>query len=410
MEKLALLGGKPVRTKPFVEWPVFGDAERRNLLRVFESGKWWYGETVKEFEEKYAAYQDAKFGITCVNGTAALEIALVACGIGAGDEVIVPPYTFVATASAVLKVNAIPVFVDIDIDTFNIDVSQIEAAITNKTKAIMPVHFAGLPADMDAINRIAKKHGLKVIEDAAHAWGTKWKGKGAGALGDCGGFSFQMSKNITSGEGGIVLTDSEEISLQARSYSNVGRGVGTPWYEHYILAGNYRMTELQAAILLAQLERLPAQVKKREANAQILDAELSKIEGIKILKRDKRVTQRSYHLYIVRYDQQGFGGLPREKFCQAVQAEGVPMYGGYPHPVYRNPLFLRRGKGPKFCPLSCPYYGKDLDYSKVFCENAERACKEALWLRHSILLGTRRDMLAVARAIRKVRENVKALL
>lgn len=408
--KLAIHGGKPVRRKPFKGWPVFGAMERRNLLKVFESGKWWYGERVKEFEEKFAGFQDARFGVSCTSGTVALQIGLVACGVGAGDEVIVPPYTFVATASCVLQVNAVPIFVDIDINTFNIDPKRIEDAITSRTRAIMPVHFAGLPCDMDAINRIARKHNLKVIEDSAHGWGTKWKGKGAGALGDCGGFSFQMSKNITSGEGGILLTDDEELAELARSYSNVGRGKGDAWYKHYILGGNYRMTELQAAILLGQLSRLPRQVKKRERNAKILDRELAKIPGIKLLKRDKRVTQRSWHLYIVRYDQRRFGGLPREKFIEAVGAEGVPFYGGYPHPVYRNPLFLRKGKGADYCPLSCPYYGKKIEYSKLHLENSERACKEALWLTHSILLGTEEDMMDIVRAVRKVRENVKSLL
>jgi len=217
MARLAINGGKPVTKKDFPFWPIFGEEERKILLGVFESGKWWYGEKVKEFEEKFATFQDAKYGVTCTNGTVALEASLIACGVGAGDEVIVPPYTFVATATAVLKVNAIPVFADIDIETANIDLRDVKRKITPKTKAIIPVHFAGLPCDMDLLGDIAGRHNLRIIEDACHSWGSKWKEKGTGALGDCGAFSFQMSKNITSGEGGIVLTDNEELADAIRS-------------------------------------------------------------------------------------------------------------------------------------------------------------------------------------------------
>ncbi|MDD3927830.1 MAG: aminotransferase class I/II-fold pyridoxal phosphate-dependent enzyme [bacterium] len=201
MSKLALLGGIPARKEPFAAWPVIEAKDRDRLLEVFDSGKWWYGEKVKEFEEKYAAFQDAGYGVTCCNGTVALEVVLLACGIGAGDEVIVPPYTFMATASAVLKANAVPVFADIELDTCNLDLEDVARKITDKTKAIVPVHIGGLPVDMDAFLKLAKQHKLVLIEDACHSWGSKWQGKGTGAIGDCGVFSFQMSKNITSGEG-----------------------------------------------------------------------------------------------------------------------------------------------------------------------------------------------------------------
>jgi len=408
MAKLALKGGKPVRTKGFPSWPVTGEPEKRMLLKVFESGRWWYGEKVREFEEKYAGFQDAKYGITCTNGTAGLEISLISCGVGAGDEVIVPAYTFVATSTAVLKVNAIPVFADIEPDTCNIDPRDIEAKITRRTKAVIPVHFAGLPSDMDAIGRIAKKHRLRIIEDACHSWGSRWRGKGTGALGDAGVFSFQMSKNITSGEGGIILTDSREIADAARSYTNVGRGKDKPWYEHYILAGNYRMTELQAAILLAQLTRLKAQTEKREENAAILDKGLKGIPGIKLMRNDRRVTRRSYHLYIFRIEPKEFG-VTREKFLEALSAEGVLGSQGYPFPLYKNPLFQRKGKGPRYCPLSCPYYGGKTDYSSVFCPNTEKICGDAAWIFQSVLLGTKSDMKDIVTAVRKIKDNVKEL-
>jgi len=409
MSKLAINGGKKIREKAFPSWPIFGDVERENLLKVFESGKWWYGEKVKEFEEKFAAFQDAKFGITCTNGTAALEASLISCGIGAGDEVIIPPYTFIATASAVLKVNAIPIFADIEMETANIDPEDVKRKITPQTKAIIPVHFAGLPCNMDKLREIAKKYNLKIIEDACHSWGSKWKGKGTGALGDCGSFSFQMSKNITSGEGGIILTDNKELAEILRSYINCGRGKNKPWYEHYILGTNLRMTELQAAILLGQFTRLEAQTLKREENASYLDEKLKNIPGIRIMKKDSRVTRRAYHLYIFRYIKEEWEGISREKFIEALNKEGIPASRGYPHPLYKNPLFLRKGEGPRYCPLSCPYYGKEIDYAKVFCPNTERICKEAVWIMHPALLGEKKDMEDVVRAITKIKENLKEL-
>lgn len=409
MAKLAINGGKPVRKKDFPSWPIFAEEERKNLLGVFESVKWWYGEKVKEFEEKFAAFQDAKYGIACTNGTAALESSLIACGIGAGDEVIVPPYTFVATATAVLKVNAIPVFADIDIETANIDLRDVKKKITPKTKAIIPVHFAGLPCDMDLLGDIARRHNLRIIEDACHSWGSEWKGKGTGALGDCGAFSFQMSKNITSGEGGIVLTDNEELAETIRSYTNVGRGKDKPWYEHYILGTNLRMTELQAAILLGQLTRLEAQTLKREENATYLDEKLKDIPGIRVMKKDPRITRRSYHLYIFRYIKEEWEGIERDRFIEALNKEGIPCNKGYPYPLYKNPLFSRKGEGPRYCPISCPYYGKEIDYTKISCPNTERICKEAIWVGHPVLLAEKEDMEDIVRAIRKIRENLEEI-
>ncbi|MDD3925856.1 MAG: DegT/DnrJ/EryC1/StrS family aminotransferase, partial [bacterium] len=372
MERLSLHGGTPVRSeKAFPAWPIFGREERDRLLEVFDSGKWWYGEKVREFEEKYAAFQDAKHGVTCANGTLALETALLACGVGAGDEVIVPPYTFMATASAVLKINAVPVFADIELDTCNLDPKDVERKISDKTKAILPVHLGGLPVDMDAFRALARKHKLALIEDACHSWGSKWQGKGTGAIGDCGVFSFQMSKNITSGEGGILLTDNEAIADRARSYTNCGRVKGGEWYEHYLLGSNSRLTELQAAILLGQLERLEEQTLKREKNAAYLSELLKDMPGISLMRRDPRVSRRSYHMYIFRFLSEQWLGVNRDRFLEALRAEGIPSSAGYNIPLYKNPLFQQKGEGPRHCPISCPYYGRDMDYSRVTCPNAE---------------------------------------
>jgi len=399
--KLAICGGEPTRSGQWPSWPVHDAREREALIEVLESGAWWYGERVRAFEEQFAAFQDARFGVTCVNGTAALELALIGCGVGAGHEVIVPPYTFIATATAVLRANAVPVFVDIDLETLNIDAGQIEAAVTDKTAAIMPVHFAGLPADMDRIVDIARRHGLKVIEDSAHGWGSQWRGKGCGALGDAGGFSFQHSKNITAGEGGIVLTDDEALAATIRSLSNCGRGQDSPWYEHYITGGNFRMTEFQAALLLVQLSRLEEQTERRARNAAVLNEGLAGIEGLYTLREDPRATRRSYHLYGMRVVAEELG-CSRERFIEALRAEGVPCGAGYPHPLYRNPLFQRQGAGPRYCPLSCPYYGREMDYTQLDLPNAEAACRQVVWLRQAMLLAGEDDMHAIVAAVRKV--------
>jgi len=409
MTTLAIKGGRPVRdtdAKPWPEWPVRGKEERENLLEVFESGKWFYGDRVKEFERAFAEFQDSAYGVCCMNGTAALEMACLALGIGAGDEVIVPPFTFVATASSVLRSNAIPVFADIDLKTGNIDPDAAEKIVTARTKAIMPVHFGGLPVDMDALNNLAGRHGLSVIEDACHSWGSKWKGKGTGALGDCGAFSFQMSKNITAGEGGILLTDREEIADKARSYSNCGRGKGDAWYKHYLPGSNLRMTEMQAAILLGQLTRLEEQTLRRQENAAFLDTQLGDIPGISVVgpQGDPRVTRRSYHLYMFRFIEEEWG-ISKAAFLEAVTAEGAPLSIGYTMPLYDNPLFRREAQGPSGCPSSCPYYGKPSDYTKVHCPNAEVLCREVVWIKQSPLLAEQGDMQDIVDAVAKVREN-----
>lgn len=407
-DRLAVCGGKPVHTRPWPAWPMHDERERDALLTVLESGKWWYGERVREFEEKFAAFQDARFGISCTSGTTALELALIAAGIGAGMEVIVPPYTFVATVSAVLKANAVPVFVDIELDTLNLDAGQVEAAITEKTAAILPVHFAGLPADMDRLRDIAARHKLRLIEDAAHAWGTKWRGKGAGAIGDLGGFSFQASKNLTAGEGGIVLTDDPGLAATARSLSNIGRGQDAPWYEHYLAGGNARMTEFQAALLLAQLTRLPEHIERRARNAALLNDGLAAIEGLHPLREEPRATQRSYHLYCLRLVEEEFG-LSRDRFVEAIRAEGIPASPGYDRPLYRTALFQRKGTGPAYCPVSCPYHGEAPDYTRVVCPNAERVCREMVWFFQPMLLGAEDDMGDIVAAARKIRRGVAQL-
>lgn len=403
MAKLAIKGGKPIRTKPFHGWPIYGEEEEKALLEVLRSGLWGIGgKKNEEFAEKFAEYQGARYGVTCANGTVAIEISLRALDIGFGDEVIIPAYTFMATAQAVLYVNAFPKFVDIDPETYTIDPKEIEKAITTKTKAIIPVHVGGAPANMDEIMEIAEKHGLYVIEDAAQAHGARWGDKGVGTIGDFGIFSFQSSKNITAGEGGIILTNDKELAEKAWSYMNCGRVRKGKWYEHHILGANYRMTEFQAALLLAQLKRADKLFKIREENARYLDKRLSEIEGINPLKYPPKARS-AYHIYIFRYDKDKFRNLSREKFIEALRAEGIPVSPGY-IPLYKMPAFLNYK-------LPCNGDSFSKYCSSLHLPITERACYgEAIWIKQQVLLGSREDMDDIVNAIIKIRENLSELV
>jgi len=393
---LAIKGGQPVRSaeKAWPSWPVFDELERKAVMEVLESGKWFLGERIAQFEREYATFQDAKYCVAVNSGTAALEIMLQALGVGHGDEVIVPPYTFIATASAVLRVGADVVFVDVD-ETWNLNPDLIEAAITKRTKAIIPVHFASAVADMDRINAIAKKHDVSVIEDACHSWGSKWKGKGTGALGKGGAFSFQMSKNITAGEGGVIVSDDEAFADLCRSISNCGRHKGAAWYEHTEVGTNARMGEFAAAILSAQLTRLEAQTLLREKNGAFLNERLGAIEGITPQPGDARMTRRAYHLYGMKIDPEAFG-CSRDRIVEAAKAEGLPCGGGYIRPLHKQPVFLNRESGP--------------DYSKVSCPVAEDMCdRSVIWFTHPLLLGAEQDMQDVVAIFTKIKEHAAEL-
>jgi dTDP-4-amino-4,6-dideoxygalactose transaminase len=400
MAKLALFGNAPVRKAPFPSWPQWSEQEERNILEVLHSGQWfrYAGDKVRQFETAFSAYHDAKYGLAVNSGTAALEASLSALGLGPGDEVIVPSYTFVASATSIITNGATPVFVDVDLKTANIDLTSAAAAVTERTKAIMVVHFGGCPCDMDQVLHFAKTHNLKVIEDAAHAHGGKWNGKGLGSFGDIAGFSFQNSKNITAGEGGIVLTSSEEYMNHVFSYHSYGQRRDYPWYSHHVVSRNLRMTEWQGAILLAQLERMPEQTALRLKNAQKLDAALQETGVFTVLgSDDPRAQQRAYHLYQFRYAP-GIDGVSRERFLEALRAEGVPCSVGYPVPLHKQPLF--QGVKP---PTGLQSY-QDLELP-----NAAIMCEENIWLAQSILLGTDSDTQDIIDAIVKVIENADEL-
>jgi dTDP-4-amino-4,6-dideoxygalactose transaminase len=404
--QLALLGGQAVRRKPFASWPVFGKPEERRLLRVLWSGKWGklHGPEVAEFERRFSAMHGCRHGIGVVNGTVSLRAGLMAAGLKAGDEVIVPPYTFYSTASAVIEANLVPVFADIDLDTFNLDPQAAEAAITPRTRAIIPVHFAGQMADMDAFMVLARKHQLFVMEDAAHAHGASSRGRPAGSVGHLGSFSFQSSKNLTSGEGGMITTNDDRLAEACRSIHNCGRVPTGVWYEHHILAGNYLLGEFQGGILNAQLDRLERQTATRDRNGQYLATRLAAMPGLRPQRRPADCTRHAYHLFMMRVEAEAFG-VPRAAVIRALQAEGIPCSGGYGYSLHQQPMFRNKAFGPYL-----PGIAARLNYRRTSCPHSDRICREeCLWIEQGVFLGSRADMDDIVRAFEKVHANRVAL-
>lgn len=376
------------------------------MLGALRSGHWGRldGNEVTEFEERFAAMHGCRHGIAVVNGTVSLRLGLMAAGLEAGSEVIIPPYTFFSTASAVIEANMVPVFADVDLDTFNLDPRALEAAITPRTRAVIPVHFAGQVADMAAIMAIAAKHKLLVIEDAAHAHGASSQNGPAGSLGHLASFSFQSSKNLTCGEGGILTTNDAELAASCRSLHNCGRIPSGVWYEHHVISGNYRLGELQGALLNAQLERLEEQTKTRDANGQYLVGRLAKLPGLHPQQRPDYCTRHAYHLCMLRIDGQEFGA-PRAAVIEALRAEGIPCSAGYGFSLPEQPMFRNRAFGPYLSEI------KDrLNYERVNSPHSDLLCREqAVWLEQAMLLGPREDMDDISRAFEKVYEERGAL-
>ncbi len=400
MEKLAIFGGQPAKKTPFPAWPIYDDRERQALMEVLESRVWWRtpGTKTLQFEQEFAAYQQAKHGIAVTNGTAALEVAMAALGIGPGDEVILPDFTFVATASAVLFAGAMPVLVDVDPETYCIDPDLVEAAITPRTRAIVAVHLGGHPANLDRLMEIAKRHGLRLIEDSSHAHGSEWRGRKIGAIGDIGTFSFQASMLMTAGEGGMVITNDDELAKIARSVHDCGRMPGEWFYSHYIYGSNYRLSEWQGAVLSAQLQRADELGERRTRSAAYLNQELPKIEGITPQKLDPRVTCNGHYAYIFHLDTKAFGGISLEQFVQAFNAEGIPTQASYP-PIHELAVF-QTGEFRKR--LSGEQMKQEFPFLKAEFPATLRGAWETVWLPQPVLLGSQEDMEEVVEAVRKI--------
>jgi dTDP-4-amino-4,6-dideoxygalactose transaminase len=408
MDQLALLGGKPAKTSDFPVWPQYDEKEEKALMEVLHSGVWWRtpGTRTLQFEQEFAEYQQAKYGIACTNGTAAIEIVMAALEIGPGDEVIVPDYTFVATASAVLFAGALPVMVDIDPETYCIDPAKVEAAITGRTKAIIAVHVAGHPADLDALQEIAKKYNLHLIEDSAHAHGSEWRGHKVGSIGCAGTFSFQASKLMTAGEGGMIITNNSELEVRLRSVHDCGRMPGEWFYSHFIYGSNYRLSEWQGAVLSQQLSRLDDQAAVRSRNAAYLNRELAKIDGITPQKLDNRCTRHGQYCYIFRYNRDNFHGVSTEKFIEALNAEGIPTQASYP-PVRKLDIFT----SGEYCKRLAPDHAAEQHaFLSTEMPHSDRAAEETVWLVHRALLGSEQDSAEIVEAVCKIQRNAAELV
>ena len=407
MEKLAIRGGKPVHSGDWPVWPVYDDSEKDALMQVLESRVWWRtpGTQTLAFEQEFASYHQAKYGIAVTNGTAALEVAIAALGIGPGDEVILPDFTFIATASAVFAAGAMPVLVDCTPDTFCIDPGLVEAAITGRTKAIIAVHMGGHPADLDALQEICRKHKLSLVEDSAHAHGTEWKGHKIGAIGDIGTFSFQASKLMTAGEGGMVITNSTELERMARSIHDCGRMPGEWFYSHFIYGSNYRLSEWQGAVLRCQLRRADDQRMVRTHNSAYLDRELTNIKGVTPQTEDLRCTCNGHYAYIFHYDRLAFANLPMARFVEALNAEGFPTQASYP-PLHEMAVF-QTGEFRKR--LSGEQAKQDFPFLQAKFPNTARAAWETVWLPQPVLLGSEKDMQLVVDAIQKIQQHAEEL-
>jgi L-glutamine:2-deoxy-scyllo-inosose/3-amino-2,3-dideoxy-scyllo-inosose aminotransferase len=407
---LALNGGAAVRDKSeqWPKWPIHDAQDLKLIKEVTESDRWSFDGPVEwSFAGSFTKYLGAKFGLCCANGTVAIQIALEALGIGAYDEVLVPGMTWQATAAACLDVNAIPILIDVEPDTWCIDLDKAEAAITKKTKALIVVHLYGCMPDMDKARRICKKHNLYLIEDCAHQHGSSWKGKGVGSLGDVGCFSFQESKVISSGEGGFNTCNNRKLFERLYSLRNCGRGYMDD-LTNAIQSGNYRLTEWQAAILTGGLRRVEKQVKKRDENAQFLNGLLEAIPGVHAMRRRKEITQQSYFNYAFRIDEARLQGKTNVEVCKALNAElHVPGYAEIepPYEPLNNCHLYKPHTKPRHN-ISKEYWAA-IDPKRFDLPVATKAHDvTGISMHQSILLGSKKDMKDIAKAVTKVLDHI----
>ena len=412
VRKLAINGGDKVHPGSWPQWPVWDTSAENGLLEMFRSGRWWRGngEYVEEFEKKYAELMGAKRCLATASGTTALITALQVMGVDAGDEVLVSPYTFIASYNVIFAHKALPVFVDSDPETFLLNPAKIEERITESTTAIIPVHIYGLPVDMDSVNAVARRHNLKVVEDACQAWLAEYRGKKTGTLGDLGCFSFQNSKHLAAGEGGAILGNDDDIIDMCHAYHNCGRPYGNmkriPGNPHNGM--NYRMQQSQAIILMSQMKRIEKDNEIRYQNAMYLDRKLKEIPGIIPYKLVNGATRAVYHLYPFRYIKEEFNNIPKERFIRALNAEGIPCSSGY-------------GKQNKDGLIEEVLTSKG--YRRIYSEARLKRWREenelpgndmlvdqAVIFSQSMLLGSRSDMDDIVNAITKIYQNRNSLL
>jgi len=413
MSELAILGGSKTRTAAYPEWPVWDQRDIDAVTAVIQSGRWggypYPGPKTAELARKFAEMQGGGYAVPMANGTVTMEVALRAAGIGWGDEVIVPAYTFQATASAPMAAGCIPVIVDVDPNNYCLDPVAAEKALTPKTKAIIPVHLGSNMADMDAIMALAEKYNLVIVEDCAHAHGAKWRGMGAGTIGHFGSFSLQSSKTLTTGEGGILLCRTPELAAKAASIIDCGRPHalgGGPEDDtmDFQVGGNFRLSEIAAALALVGIERFPAQARQREEMAAYMDESLSEIPGVRVLKRDPRHTTRSFYRYIFSISPGEFG-VEHDVLCAALDAEGVDCWTGYE--AMHNYSLFQPQKSKLAVPNAFPQY---FDFKNMRLPEATRACEhEAVWLDEAVFRCGQPGVDDAVAAIKKIQQNATEL-
>lgn len=392
---LAIYGGEPYRKEPFRQWPLAGNEEREILSEVLDSGNWWRisGTKVKEFEDKFAELQSCKYCLGVTSGTHALELCLQALELHPGDEVIVPAFTFISTVTAVINCGLTPVLSDVDGETYCMTPQTLEKVITSKTKAVIPVHMAGNACDMEGICNIAHKFGIYIVEDAAHAHGGEWNNQRLGSYGDFGIFSFQNGKLMTCGEGGCIVTNSEDLYRRIYLLHGVGRPENDKGYHHLVLGSTCRMSEFHAAVLLPQINRINSMNQRREYNAAYLDSLLEKVSGIIPQKRTSRTTIFTHYMYMFYYESDKFGGISRDEFVDILNKEGIPAFIAFPV-VSTVEFFVNQNFEDKI---------ENYDYTK---ENDLKCAKiianNVVWLHHRVLNGNAKDLDDVAGAIQKI--------
>ena len=405
---LAIHGGAPVRTRPWPAWPEYGPAERAAVLRVLESGNWGGHPSpnteARAFAKEFASFVGTEHAVPCANGTFSLMLALQAARVPPGSEVITSAYTFVGTAGGIIAAGCVPVFADIDPDSYCLDPRAVEAALSPRTAALLPVHLACSLADMDTLGALAAGHSLLVVEDCAHAHGAKWRGKAAGSLGDLGSFSFQSSKLLSSGEGGAVTTSDATYAQRLWSLVNCGRKEpGFDAFPEQMLGQNLRMTEFQAALARAQLERLPEQNARRAQRVLRFEREIARVPGLRPLARDARVTERTSYQLVLRYDPSAFAGVPRDHLILALRAEGVPCSGRFYTPLVLDPLFASD-------PYTNPLARAGVSYAGQRFPVAERAAfDESIWLPHELFLGGDAELSDLLEAFARIHEHAREL-
>jgi perosamine synthetase len=412
IQKPALLGGEKVRTAVWPQWPVWDYTAEPGVVEMLRSGRWWRGggEYVAEFEQEYARLMGAERCLATASGSAALLVALHVLGVDAGDEVLVSPFTFIASYNVIFINKALPVFVDTNPETFLIEPDRMEGRITDRTTAVLPVHIYGLPVDMDKVNAVAGKHNLKVIEDACQAWLGEYKGKKLGTLSDLGCFSFQNSKNLATGEGGAIVGNDAELMDRCHSFHNCGRPYGSVQRtsEYPVRGSNRRMQQIQAMMLLSQMKRIQKDADARLENAGYLNKKLGEIPGIKPAKMVEGNNRPAYHMYPFRFVSDEFGGVPRSKFLEALRAEGIPCSAGYGQQNKDGLIeeaLNSRGYKRLFSKKRLNRWREE-----NHLPGNDQLAREAVTFFQSMLLGTKNDMDDIVNAVSKLYENRKSLI